>query len=68
VPFIFNEAGSFDAAIEGWHDFFGMPQGGRLSRPRNQLDIIDTKNGQTLFSQTQATNDIRPIRRSYGLY
>jgi hypothetical protein len=45
-----------------------MPQGGRLSRPRNQLDIIDTKNGQTLFSQTQATNDIRPIRRSYGLY
>jgi hypothetical protein len=61
VPFIFNEAGSFDAAIEGWHDFFGMPQGGRLSRPRNQLDIIYTKNGQTLFSQTQATNDIGDI-------
>jgi hypothetical protein len=61
VPFIFNEGGSFDDAIEGWHDLFGLPQGGRTSRPHDQLDIIYTKNGQTFFSQTQATNDIGDI-------
>lgn len=61
VPFIFNEGGSFDGAIEEWHDFFGLPQGGRMSRPNNQLDIIYTRDGQTFFSQTQATNDIGDI-------
>jgi hypothetical protein len=61
VPFIFNEDGSFDSAIEDWHDFFGLSQGGRTSRPHNQLDIIYTRNGQTFFSQTQATNDIGDI-------
>jgi hypothetical protein len=61
MPLIFNEGGSFDSAIEDWHDFFGLPQGGRTSRPHNQLDIIYTRNGQTLFSQTQPTNDIGDI-------
>jgi hypothetical protein len=61
VPFIFNDDGSFDAAIEDWHDFVGLPQGGRLSRPHNQLEIVYTKNGETFFSQTQATNDIGDI-------
>jgi hypothetical protein len=61
VPLIFNEGGSFDDAIEDWHDFFGLPQGGRTSRPHNQLDIIYTRNGQTFLSQTQATNDIGDI-------
>jgi hypothetical protein len=61
VPFIFNEGGSFDDAIEGWHNFFGLPQGGRTSRPHNQLNIIYTKNGQTSFSQTAATNDMGDI-------
>lgn len=61
VPLIFNEGGSFDDAIEDWHDFFGLPQGGRTSRPHNQLDIIYTRDGQTFFSQTQATNDIGDI-------
>ncbi len=61
VPFIFNEGGSFDGAIGDWHDFFGLPQGGRTSRPNNKLDIIYSRNGQTFFSQTKATNDIGDI-------
>ncbi len=61
LPFIFNEDGSFDGAIEDWHDLFGLPQGGRTSRPNNQLDIIYTRNGETFFSQTQPTNDIGDI-------
>lgn len=61
VPVIFNEGGHFDNAIEEWHDFFGLPQGGRTSRPHHQSDIIYTRNGQTFFSQTQTTNDIGDI-------
>ncbi|MFT5663842.1 MAG: hypothetical protein ACI9JR_001232 [Gammaproteobacteria bacterium] len=61
VPFIFNEGGSFDGAIEDWHDFFGLPQGGRKSRPHDQIDVIYTRNGQTFFSQTETTNAIGDI-------
>ena len=61
LPLIFNQSGSFDSAIEDWHSFFGLPQGGRISRPHNQLDINYTKNDQTFFSQTEATNDIGDV-------
>ncbi|MFT6372534.1 MAG: hypothetical protein ACJA0I_000202 [Gammaproteobacteria bacterium] len=61
LPLIFNEGGSFDNAIEDWHSFFGLPQGGRTSSPHNQLDINYTKNGQTFFNQTKSTNDIADI-------
>ena len=61
LPLIFNEDGIFDDAIEDWHDFFGLTQGGRTSRPHNQLGITYTRNGETFFSQTNATNDIGDI-------
>lgn len=61
LPLIFNDGGNFDDAIEDWHDFFGLPQGGRTSRPHNQFDITYTRDGQTFVSQTQATNDIGDI-------
>jgi len=61
LPLIFNEDGIFDDAIEDWHDFFGLTQGGRTSRPHNKLGITYTRNGETFFSQTNATNDIGDI-------
>ena len=61
VPLLFNEGGSLDDVIEDWHDFFGLPQGGRTSRPHNQTEISYTRNGETFFSQTSATNDVGDI-------
>ncbi|MFT5664810.1 MAG: hypothetical protein ACI9JR_002215 [Gammaproteobacteria bacterium] len=61
VPLIFNEGGILDDAIEDWHDFFGLPQGGRTSQPHNQVNIDYSRNGQTFFKQSTASNDIGDI-------
>jgi len=37
VPMISHDGGTLDSFIEGWHDFFGLPQGGRDRARRNQL-------------------------------
>ena len=37
VPFIRHTGGSLDGAIEGWHDLFGLPNGGRDKVARDQL-------------------------------
>lgn len=69
LPLIFNEDGIFDGAIEDWHDLLGLTQGGRTSRPHNQLGITYTRNGETFFSQTNTTNDIGDlaVSLSYAL-
>ena len=64
IPLIFNQGGSLDGLIENWHNFFGLPKGGRNSNPDDQLNIEYTKNGQTLFLQNQADNDIGDIELS----
>ena len=35
-----HHGGLFDSFIEGWHDFFGLPQGGRDVAPRDRLALI----------------------------
>ena len=61
IPLIFNQGGSLDGLIESWHDFFGLPDGGRNSNPNDQLNIEYIKNGQTVFMQDSSTNDIGDI-------
>jgi Protein of unknown function (DUF3187) len=39
LPLIHRGAGVLDSFIEGWHSFFGLPQGDRPSRPRNLYQI-----------------------------
>ncbi len=35
-----HHGGLFDGFIEDWHDFFGLPQGGRDVAPRDRLAVI----------------------------
>ena len=35
-----HHGGLFDGFIEGWHDFFGLPQGGRDQVPHDRLAVI----------------------------
>lgn len=35
-----HHGGLFDGFIEDWHDFFGLPQGGRDQVPRDRLALI----------------------------
>lgn len=56
MPLIVNDGGQLDSAIEGWHDLFGLPQGGRSAQPRNQVNITYIRDGQTFLRQTRASN------------
>jgi hypothetical protein len=38
VPWLQQSGGDLDSAIDNWHDFWGMSDGGRSSVPRNVLD------------------------------
>ncbi len=35
-----HHGGLFDSFIKGWHDFFGLPQGGRDTVPHDRLALI----------------------------
>ncbi len=37
LPFVQQDAGSLDSTINGWHDVFGMTDGGRSAFPDNQF-------------------------------
>ena len=64
IPLIFNQGGALDGLIEDWHDFFGLPEGGRKSNPDDQINIEYINNGQTIFLQNNADNDIGDIEVS----
>ncbi len=47
VSAVSHTRGTFDGFIEDWHDFFGLPQGGRDATPHGQLALVHTKDGVT---------------------
>ncbi|MFO7765726.1 MAG: DUF3187 family protein [Pelovirga sp.] len=47
VPMISHDGGVLDSFIEGWHDLFGLPQGGRDSARRNQLHYSYQQNNSS---------------------
>ncbi len=58
LPLVSHQSGFLDGFIEGWHDAFGLPQGGRDQAPRDQLDYSYTKLGGDSFSRTSRTSGI----------
>jgi len=61
-PYVSHEGGSLDGFIEDWHDFFGLPQGGRDAGPRNQFIYRYSRNGNTLLDFTNATGGLGDVR------
>ena len=47
IPAVAHSAGVFDGFIEGWHDAFGLPQGGRDRAPRDRLSLFYADGGTT---------------------
>jgi hypothetical protein len=45
LPVMHRGAGVLDSFIEGWHSFFGLPQGDRPGRPRNAYEIAYQRTG-----------------------
>ena len=54
---ISHHGGHFDAFIESWHDFFGLPQGDRDITPRNRLAIVyGNENGEQVGIRRSETS------------
>ncbi|GAB4302886.1 MAG: DUF3187 family protein [Desulfuromonadia bacterium] len=66
IPWIGVGGGSFDSFIIGWHDFFGLPQGGRDAAPRNRFRYIYLKNGSKQVYLTEPSSGIGDIRLTAG--
>jgi len=49
LSLIDNSHGSLDTLIEDWHDFFGLPQGGRDQAPSDRLLLLYQDNGQQVL-------------------
>ncbi len=45
VSMVSHTRGVFDGFIENWHDFFGLPQGGRDVTPHDRLAFTHSRNG-----------------------
>lgn len=67
IPWITYGGGVFDSFIIGWHDTFGMPQGGRNTAQKNQLSYSYTKNGTQKLLMNSSGSGVGDIVLSGGL-
>lgn len=67
VPYVLYGGGFLDGFIVGWHNFFGLPQGGRDSAPRNKLLFSYIKDGVQKLKMDHADSGIGDISLTGGM-
>ncbi len=66
VPYIRQDGGSLDGFIEGWHGWFGLPNGGREDVPQDQLAYLYQSTGMTGIDLRDSVSGIGDARISVG--
>jgi hypothetical protein len=70
VPVLYQSGGFMDDPIESWHDFFGLPNGGRELAPQDRYLYQYTRGGetgsQTVFRNTRSGTDLGDVRLGFG--
>lgn len=66
VPYLWHESGGLDSIIDGWHDFFGLPDGPRSGREQDQLEFFYADSRATLINMTNNMHGIGDIRLLAG--
>lgn len=67
LPFIGHGGGVFDNFIEGWHDFFSLPEGGRKDAPRHRLLYSYEQEGNQRLKVDDSSFGMGDIRLSGGM-
>lgn len=49
LPWVRHSGGNMDSLIENWHEWFQLPNGNRGTRPRDKLEYVYLRNGETLI-------------------
>ncbi len=64
VSYLWHHSGNLDSLIDGWHEFFGLPDGPRDRREQDQLDFsyLDNQGSSVnLQRNTHGPGDVRLI-------
>jgi hypothetical protein len=62
LPLLLTGGGVLDSGIENWHDWFGLPNGGREQIPRNEYRYLYVRNGQAVFDIDGGDSAIGDLR------
>ena len=63
---VMQRGGVFDGFIEGWHDFFGLPQGGRKAAPRDRLAVRYGRGGEALIDLSESATAMGDVGLGLG--
>ncbi len=66
LPYRYTGAGNLDGFIDGWHDFFGLPEGARAYLPRDQVWIAYERDGSVVFDVDSSAQGIGDISAAAG--
>jgi len=62
VPYISQSGGFADDFVDRWHQFFGLPRGGRNEAPFDQLRYVYTRNGVEQLRLTEPSRGIGDVK------
>jgi hypothetical protein len=66
LPYRNTGAGSLDSFIDGWHDFFGLPEGARPALPRDSLRIAYEREERLLIDERSSHSGIGDVALRVG--
>ena len=62
LPYLWQQSGSLDSAIDSWHSFFGFPDGARDDRPQDVLEFLFADGAGAQLDVDQNSNGIGDVR------
>lgn len=66
LPVVHVGGGFMDSFIEGWHDFFGLPNGGRELAPQDRYQYRYERDGSVVLDRTEEGWALGDVRLSAG--
>ena len=66
LSFVSHRAGSLDSFIEEWHRTFGLPQGDRLTTPRDRLRLVYADSGTTHVDIDSSVSSLGDVSLGVG--
>jgi hypothetical protein len=66
LPYLTHQAGGLDSVIDDWHDAFGLPDGARDDRPRDQLEYRYVDGGNEILGFDRSVHGVGDLRILFG--
>ena len=66
LPYRYTGGGVLDDAIDGWHDFFGLPEGARAAMPTDRIRIAYARDGAVLLDTDASAAGLGDLSLDFG--